>query len=305
MPLGSSSGGVTRVNSGPGWLELAVPESGETAIIYALPYPSESRLNEVLTEKLDDASQQVAYSERVGGLFTEADQVFRPEAVNLVVAHLFALGGIESESERQLGGALAVSPSALPARAQYAALGHLHRPQEVHNAPIACRYSGSPLSYSFSEAEQQKEVVIADVSPGNAARLNRLNLGCGLPLKRWRAAGLDEARNWCLEPKNLRCWVDLEIQADQPLATADLAALRKMHPGIVTIRAILPELAEVAEERRLSEMSLTERFKLFVKRERGAEPAEELVKFFLEMVNEQGPGTGQEDAAQPTGGEVA
>ena len=80
------------------------------------------------------------------------------------------------------------------------------------------------------------------------------------------------------------------MQADQPMATADLAALRKMHPGIITIRAILPELAEVAEERRLSEMSLTERFKLFVKRERGAEPPEELVKFFLEMVNEQGTG---------------
>jgi len=302
---GEAGGGVRRVDTGSGWVELEIPGSDAPAIIYAVPYPSESRLNEVLTEDLDDASQQIAYSERVGRLFAEGDQIFRPNAVNLVVAHLFALGGIESESERQLGGALAVSPLAFPAQAQYVALGHLHRPQPVHNTPQVCRYSGSPLSYSFSEADQQKEVVIVDISPGSVAQTRSISLRCGKPLKRWRAGSLEEARNWCIEPKNLESWVDLEIQANQPLSTTELAELRKMHSGIITIRTILPEIAEAMQERRLSEMSLVEKFSLFVQRERGAAPPDDLAGFFLELVNEPEAMANQEDMPQPAGGEVA
>ena len=42
----------------------------------------------------------------------------------------------------------------------YVALGHLHRPQSVGRETI--RYSGTPLKYSFSEAEDKKSVVIID-----------------------------------------------------------------------------------------------------------------------------------------------
>lgn len=302
---GAAQGGVRRVNSGPGWVELAVPGCVENAIVYALPYPSESRLNEVISEKLDDDSQQVAYSERVGRLFTEADQIFRPDAVNLAVAHLFAFGGLESESERQLGGALAVSPQVLPKQAQYIALGHLHRPQTLNNPSQICRYSGSPLSYSFSEADQQKEVIVADVVPGGLAETHPIKLHCGKALKRWRASNVGEARLWCAEPKNHSSWVELEIMADQPIDIPQLAELRRLHPGIITIRPIFPELeADNLAVRRLSEMPLIDRFKLFFERDRGVTPPEDLVHFFLEMVNQQ-ESDAEPDADAPAGGVVA
>ncbi|MGE5530413.1 MAG: metallophosphoesterase family protein [Patescibacteria group bacterium] len=304
LPPGAA-GGVHRINAGPGWLELGVSGADEPVIIYALPYPSESRLNEVLAEDLDEASQQLVYSDRVGRLFAGADRVFRPDAVNIVVAHLFALGGAGSESERQLGGALAVSPLALPAKAQYVALGHLHRPQQVHNAPRACRYAGSPLSYSFSEADQRKEVVIADILPGGEAQVRSVGLSSGRALKRWRARSLAEARAWCAESGNQEAWVDLEVESDHPLEAAELIELRKLHPGIIGIRPIYPELTAQTEDRRLSEMSLADRFKLFHQRERGVDPPEELVKFFLEMVNAQEPPAEAQDEAKPTGGKVA
>lgn len=305
LSQGTAAGGVKRVQAGPGWLELEIPGADAPAVIYALPYPSESRLNEVLTEELDEESQQIAYSDRVGRLMAEADRVFRPDTVNLVVAHLFALGGLESESERQLGGALAVSPHAFPAQAQYVALGHLHRPQQVHNAPQICHYSGSPLSYSFSEADQRKEVVLVEITPGAAAQAQSINLGCGKALKRWRARSLEEARNWCSEPGNQAAWVDLEVEAEQPLIAAELAELRRLHNGLISIRPIYPELSAETEGHRLSEMSLTDRFKLFHQRERGVDPPEELVKFFLEMVNAQELPPEEREEAKPTGGEVA
>lgn len=283
---GMAPGGVKRLQCGPGWMELVVPGCESKAIVYTLPYPSESRLNEVFTEKLDGESGQVAYSERVGRLFKEADLVFRADTVNLVVAHLFARGGLESESERQLGGVLAVSPRIMPKGAHYIALGHLHRPQQVNHTPQTCRYSGSPLSFSLSEADQQKEVVIVDVIPGGLAKARSINLSCGKALKRWRARNVAEARLWLAEPSNLEAWVELEIMTDQPLEISELVELRKAHSGIITIRPIFPELNNDHEAlRRLAEMPLIDRFKLFFERERGVAPPENLVEFFLEMVN--------------------
>lgn len=305
LPCGTVPGGVQRLQTGPGWVELALPGSDESAVIYALPFPSESRLNELFGDKLDPAAQQIAYSDRIGELFAAADGIFRPDTVNLAVAHLFVRGGLESESERQLGGALAVAPQALPKQAQYVALGHLHRAQAAPYAPQSCRYSGAPLSFSFSEAVQQKEVVLVEVSPGGLARARSINLSCGKALKRWRADNVEEARFWLAEPANQDCWVELEITADQPLEVSELAELRKLHSGIIGIRPVFPELETDHEAlRRLSELSLVERFKLFYERERGMAPPEELVGFFLEMVNWP-ESDGSTDVTEPTGGEVA
>lgn len=305
LPVGTAPGGVTRRRTGPGWMELAVPGCEAKALIYALPFPSESRLNEVFTEKLDEVSQQIAYSQRIGMLFGEADQVFLPDRVNLVVAHLFARGGLESESERQLGGALAVSPLAMPKGAQYIALGHLHRPQQVNHTPQPCRYSGSPLSFSFAEADQQKEVVIIDVNPGGPARIRSIDLSCGKALKKWRAKDLAEARLWLSEPSNLESWVDLEIMLDQPLETSELAELRKRHSGIITIRPIFPEADQDGSvSRRLAELPLIELFKLFFERERGIAPPEGLVEFFLEMVNHSESEAEVNEGTRSGGGEV-
>lgn len=72
----------------------------------------------------------------------------------VAMAHVFASGGITSDSERDLtvGGVGAV-PLDLFDGFTYTALGHLHGRQELSPS---VRYSGSPLPYSFSEARQQK-----------------------------------------------------------------------------------------------------------------------------------------------------
>lgn len=313
LAVHSASGGVRRISSGSGWLELGMSGCEEKAVIYALPYPSEARLNEVLVETLEERSQQIAYSDRVSRLFREADQIFRPDTVNLAVAHLFAFGGVESESERQLGGALAVSPQAMPKSAQYIGLGHLHRPQQLHTAPVATRYSGSPLSFSFSEADQQKEVVLVDVIPGGMARVQPVNLNCGKVLKRWRAGSFEEALSWCGEPRNQLGWVDLEIMVDKPIEMNQLAELRKAHPGLIFIQPVFPatdgEMDDAQNKHKLADMPLVDRFKLFYEREYGIAPQEDLVGFFLEMVNQpeadSSKVSGSGNPPKRNGGEVA
>ncbi|HWJ02369.1 MAG TPA: exonuclease subunit SbcD [Verrucomicrobiae bacterium] len=271
---------------GQGWFEIAVPGCREHVIIAALPYPSEQRLNEVISESMEDRDMQKGYSERVAQAFCAGSENFRQDTVNLAVSHLYVLGGRASESERdiQLGGAYVVEPRQLPGSAQYIALGHLHRPQAVGGSPVPCRYSGSPLCYSFSEADQQKEVVVIEALPGQPALINSIKLTSGKPLRRLRFDNYLEAYKWCEEQENHNFWVDMEIQSGEPLDGVSVSALRKLHPGVINIRVILPGLELTSEEGdRVSQLSLEEKFCRFAARESGAAPDMELVALFLEL----------------------
>jgi exonuclease SbcD len=83
-------------------------------------------------------------------------------ARRVILAHAFAAGGEESESERPLtvGGSGTVGAS-LFQPFHYAALGHLHQPQDVGSEHV--RYAGSLLKYSFSEASHQKSVTLVEM----------------------------------------------------------------------------------------------------------------------------------------------
>jgi exonuclease SbcD len=82
----------------------------------------------------------------------------------VLAAHLFAGGGVESESERLfLGGAEKVDMG-LFAGFDYAALGHLHRCQRAGRNGW---YAGSPLAYSFDEGGAEKAVLSVEIGGGS------------------------------------------------------------------------------------------------------------------------------------------
>lgn len=94
-----------------------------------------------------------------------ADLAHHDGARSVVLAHAWVTGGAGSDSERDVSvGGLGTVSSTVFAGVDYVALGHLHGPQDL--APVGSthlRYSGSPLRYSFSEAEQVKSVTIAEL----------------------------------------------------------------------------------------------------------------------------------------------
>ena len=71
------------------------------------------------------------------------------DTANVLVAHLFAAGSVESDSERIIWGTAEQVDCSLFDGFSYTALGHLHRCQK---AGKHAHYSGSPLAYSFGEA---------------------------------------------------------------------------------------------------------------------------------------------------------
>ncbi|WP_159883825.1 exonuclease SbcCD subunit D [Paenibacillus puerhi] len=271
---------------------IAIPRTGESAVLFALPYPSESRLKELLTDETDEALLRSAYSDRVRHIALEQARHFGPDTVNLLMSHLYVMGGKETESERpiQVGGAYTVDASALSAGASYAALGHLHRPQQQMSGDCLIRYSGSPLAYSFSEAGQAKSVTIIEIAPGGAPVLEELYLSCGRPLVEWQArGGLAEVYRWLEEGKDAAAWIDLELHLQETISLEQIHRLRQAREGFIHIRPVYPELqAEADRIREVAKVPMDELFRRFYERQTGgAQPEPELIQLFLELLADE------------------
>lgn len=79
---------------------------------------------------------------------------------NILITHQFVTGAYRSESEDiSLGGSDNVDGSIFK-DFDYTALGHIHGPQNVGSEKI--RYCGTPLKYSFSEANHKKSVTVIE-----------------------------------------------------------------------------------------------------------------------------------------------
>ena len=91
---------------------------------------------------------------------------------SVVLAHTFASGGISSDSERDLSiGGVGAVPLDLFDGFGYTALGHLHGRQTLSPS---VRYSGSPLAYSFSEAQHKKGSWLLDVGAGGIGEVREV-----------------------------------------------------------------------------------------------------------------------------------
>ncbi len=81
---------------------------------------------------------------------------------NILITHQFVTGASRTDSEEiSVGGTDNVDGNIFE-KFDYVALGHIHRAQKVLRDTI--RYSGSPLKYSFSEANHKKTVTILDIA---------------------------------------------------------------------------------------------------------------------------------------------
>lgn len=80
---------------------------------------------------------------------------------NVLMCHQFILGCEVCDSEELSVGTLDHIDGAIFDGFDYVALGHIHKPQRVLRDTL--RYAGSPLKYSFSEANHKKSVTIVDL----------------------------------------------------------------------------------------------------------------------------------------------
>ncbi|CAM5787649.1 Nuclease SbcCD subunit D OS=Cellulomonas persica OX=76861 GN=sbcD PE=3 SV=1 [Cellulomonas persica] len=143
---------------------------GRELLVYGLPYLDPDTVRTQLVEPGAPALARsheavtAAAMARVRADLTERSSARRVRSV--VAAHAFVIGGVASESERDIRvGGVDHVPSDVLGGVDYVALGHLHGPQVVTGpAGTTMRYSGSPLAYSFSEQRHAKSSVLVDLS---------------------------------------------------------------------------------------------------------------------------------------------
>jgi DNA repair protein SbcD/Mre11 len=272
------------VVSGEGYFEVEV--KGERAVVITLPYPSEKRLNEVLSISMEEEEAFQGYSDRIKQFFDERKSYFREDTINLVASHLFVIGGEESGSERaiQLGGTLAVRASSFPDNAHYVALGHLHGPQEIKSS-TRVYYAGSPLQYSKSEATQSKGCFIAEIQVGKEPSIEKIMFKNYKPIDIWKCKSIAEAIELCKDNEGRESWVYLEIETDRIIEQEEIKQMKSFKKDILEIKPkIISSQEEAQEEFGLQDKPIETLFYEFFKNKNGVEPREELMNTFMEIV---------------------
>ena len=227
-----------------GGTRILETRGGEKAVVAALPFASPGAWVSALDLVGEEASARAQYARMFELAVQDLCGAFRPDAVNLLMAHTHLEGALFGESERRvhIGEDWAASPEALPSTASYIALGHIHKPQKIEG-PVPAYYAGSLLQMDFGEAGEEKTFIVVTASPGQPVKpadIEHVPYEGGLPLVDIRAslAELEETAH-----RYRTGWLRVTV----PLTERDPDLNRKVRellPNALVVRAELPEAEE-------------------------------------------------------------
>ena len=292
VPSFELESGLKVLHSEEGFLELQLPGTSIPLRLLLTPYANEFRLKTYLGQENSEEELRTVLQEKWQKL---AEKYCDNKGVNFLVTHLFVVKkGDELPEEPadekpilHVGGAQVIYTENIPKQIQYTAIGHLHRMHQVDSQPCPVYYSGSPLSYSFAEANQKKYVILVDAELGKIANIQELELTKGKKLLRKRAEGMEEALAWLTE--NEGCLVELTMVTDTYLTAQERKQLSAAHDGIVTI---IPEVNNASEfsggNKKSIDLTKTmeELFTDYFRHKKGQEPNDEIMKLFTEILAE-------------------
>ncbi|MDR1507849.1 MAG: exonuclease SbcCD subunit D [Treponema sp.] len=163
--------------------------------------------------------------------------------LSLLAAHLFCSGGKSSDSERTFLGQAEPVDADMFSGFDYVALGHLHRPQK---AGKNAWYSGSPIAYSFDEADHKKYFLSVEIAAGGR-RVEQIPITPRRPLRRLSGSfgsflrdkdeSLKEAEN---------CFLEITLSGGVLTENA-LPILRQRFPYLLLVRQDEARAAITAE----------------------------------------------------------
>ncbi len=285
--------GLRVLKSEPGFIELDLPNHSYPLRIITTPYANEHRLKQAfLAENKEEELRDILEHKWQCLAQKHCDK----NGVNLLATHLFVISREsvipeEPEDEKPIlhvGGAQAIYTENFPEGIQYVALGHLHRKQLIKSIKHPVVYPGSPLSYSFAEANQQKFVAIANIEPGETASVNFIELKKGKKLLRLRAAGINDALIQLKENKDHL--IELTIETDTYLNAKDRKKLNQEHSGIITLIPQVKNNLSTSKTNKHSidlDKSTKELFIDYFKHINQLEPNDSLLNLFNEVIAEK------------------
>lgn len=289
-PMPAQAGGI---------LTFPARDGMQTVRVAALPFVHPNR---AYREFRDSDAASRSYADLLARVFADlgrgldAGRDPRSE-LRVLVAHQYIEGAVVSATERRIGTEDAQQSGVLP-RVEYAAIGHIHKPQAIARTDVKARYAGSPLQLDFGEEGQEKSVVVVEANPGRPTRIEPIVLRAGRTMKTITgtfpqiAASADRVGNAYVKAV-------VEIEDDDQLYLVERVA--KALPRATVVNAVARNAAArtaVVDHVALLEESrdITEDFREFLAQENfGGARAEALVETLtatLALVGEERAGTG-------------
>ena len=244
-PLSSASGihvaSSIRPPGDGGVLEVVA--DGHRTLVALVPFPSQRYVvtaDHLLAGDAADANQ--AYRDRVARIVAALTSDFGGDTVNLVAAHLTVMGGELGGGERGAHTVFDywVPAVAFPSTAQYVALGHLHRAQQLPG-PAPLHYCGSPLQLDFGESANDPVVNVVDVRPGLPAEVTPVGLAAGRRLRTVRGTLVDVLA----AAAGIEDGAHLRVVLDEPARAGLADEVRERLPDAVEV-VLAPREAEAA-----------------------------------------------------------
>lgn len=266
-------GGIVRIPARDNSTELQVA---------ALPWVFERRL--VGARELMGLPGEVfqTYAEEMAVLIEALCEPLDPSVCTAFAGHLFVSGSRPGEAQRGLtiGQLYAVTTQALP-DVQYAALGHIHRPQRIPGAARPAYYAGSPLQLDFGEVDQEKCINIVELRPGEPADVQSIPLSRGRRLCDMRGTLEElEAQRDSVGDSFLR----VTVVCNGPLPGLG-DEVRALFPNALDVRLDYPR-EDVPTGTPIRGLTPREQYARFLKEKYGAEPDDSELDLFEELLTE-------------------
>jgi exonuclease SbcD len=203
-------------------------EHGPVAV-YGIPYLEPDQVKRAWD--LTARSHHAALAEAMRRV--RADLAIRPSGTrSVVLAHAFVIGGQASDSERDIAvGGVSSVPTAVFDDIDYVALGHLHG---RHTLTPAIRYSGSPLAYSFSEADHLKGSWLIDLDRDGLSAARFVEAPVPRPLARL-SGSLEDLLSLPAYGAAEQAWVQATL-TDPVRPAQAMARLQERFPYVVALQ---------------------------------------------------------------------
>lgn len=281
---------VTRTDVG--FLEITSPSFSAPLRVVAVPYANEYRMKSYMGCEDPETTMR----ETLQRQWSQISETYLDQhGVNILAAHLFVgkegsplpEEDLDEMKPINIGGAQVVYSNNFPTGLDYIALGHLHRKQTVDSKPCPIMYSGSPLAYSFGEANQKKMVICVDIEPGSPAVITPMELKTPKLLVRKGFTNIADAIEW-LE-NNPEPLIELTIKTDIHLSSEEQKQLLQANTNIVQLILVLNKVneAENIETETLDLNRETLFVEYFKSQNNGIAPNEVLMNLFKEIIGEE------------------
>lgn len=242
--------------------------------IYMLPFVKPSLVKRVYPEE-EIITYQDAVNAAVQHMQIDTDKR------NVLLAHQFVTGAARCDSEELSVGGLDDVDASIFDGFDYVALGHLHGPQKIGKETV--RYSGTPLKYSFSEANQKKAAVIVDVEEKGKINIQQIPL---VPKHDMR-----EIRGTYMEVTALDFYKDMKTDDYLHITLTDE---EDIPDAIGKLRTIYPNIMKLSYDNLRTRAAVTVRGTAEVEEKSPME----LLKEFYELQNNQPMTDEQEEIAR-------